>query len=107
MSIKTISIDLDLNLDGMEGAIAKMAEEKVVEKVAADAEGLIFTHRNSWSTWRQPNNPSSRDGVNEPVIEVIKEFMNENKEEIIKRVSDNLTKRLAMSKGFKELKEGL
>jgi len=105
MNTKKISVDFDLNFEAVENAIVKKAEEALIKKVRDDAETIIFEHRWAYDPYRQPNDPSSRTGVNEPIIDIIKEFMNDNKEEIIKRVSDNLTKRLAMSKGYKDLKE--
>ena len=104
---KKVTIDFNVDIDPLSERIAKKAEESLVDYIKQSAETIIFKHSNYYTTYRQPNDPSSRSGVNEPIMEIIKQFMDENKDEIIDRVAKNLTKRMAMTKEAKLLKEKL
>ena len=100
-----VNFDIDIDMSMIKKNIIKKAEERVVSEVAKDIETIIFSHHNSFSTWKQNNEINLRNGINEPVKELIVEFMEKYKDEIIKRTADNLTKRLVMSKEIKELKK--
>lgn len=107
MDMKKITVDFEMDFSKIEESLAAKAEKELIEKVTDAAETMIFSHRNYYSTYNQPKDRSTRNGINEPIVDIIKEFMNDNKEEIIERVAQNLTKRLAMGNGFKNLKNSM
>ena len=100
-----VNFDIDLDLSMIKKNIIEKVEERVVSDVAKNIETIMFSHRNSYSTWKQNNEINLRNGINEPVKELIVEFMEKYKDEIIQRTAENLTRRLAMSKDIKELKK--
>lgn len=103
MDKKRIIIDFDVNIDPISETIAKKAEEELIEKLKEHAETMVFTHRNAYSIFRQPNDPSLRNGIQDEMKDIIIKFMENNKDEIVKRTSENLAKRLAMSKAGKAI----
>ena len=107
MDKKRILIDFDVNIDPVSEAIVKKAEEELIKKLSYHAETMVFTHEHAYSNYRQPNDPASRNGLQDEMKDIIVQFMENNKEEIIKRTSENLAKRLAMSKAGKAILDKL
>lgn len=106
MANQKVSIEFDVNVDPLSDILSKKAEEELVKKLVGMAETMVFDHKGyGYGAYRQPNNPSSRSGINEPMKEIIVKFMEDNKEEIIARTAENLTRRLANSKACKGMLE--
>ena len=100
-----VNFDIDIDLLQMRKSIIKKAEDQIINVITKDIETIMFSHRNSFSVYRQDTDVERRNGINEPVKDIIVEFMEKYKEEIINRTADTLTKRLVMSKEIKELKK--
>lgn len=98
-----ISFDIELDDEFVAKRIADAARECLIKKVCEDAETIIFTHRDSYLGYRQRTDKETRNGLNEDIKNVIAKFMDDNKEEILNRVADNLTKRLANTKQAKAI----
>ena len=98
-----ISFDIELDDEFIAKRIADDARECLIKKVCEDAETIIFTHKDSYWGYRQRTDKESRNGLNEDIKDTIVKFMNDNKEEILNRASDNLAKRLANTKQAKAI----
>lgn len=101
--MKTVDISFDVDIKSLSKEIAKKAEEALVKKLCDCAEAMIFTHRNSYGGYRQNSDPSARNGLQDDMKLAIVDFMEKNKDEIIERTAENLTKRLASSKKGKAI----
>ncbi len=100
-----VNFDIDIDMSMIKKNIIKKAEEQVVNVITKDIETIMFSHSDSFSIYRQSTDAERRNGINEPVKEIIVEFMEKYKDEIIRRTADNLTKRMVMTKDIKELKK--
>lgn len=98
-----ISFDIELNDEFIAKRVADDARECLIKKVCEDAEAIIFTHRDSYYGYRQRTDEESRNGLNDDIKDILVKFMADNKEEILNRVSDNLTKRLANTRQAKAI----
>lgn len=101
--VKTVDISFDVDIKPLSKEIAKKAEKALVKKLCDCAEAMIFTHQDSYYGYQQRTDPSARNGLQDDMKLAIIDFMEKNKDEIIERTAENLTKRLASSKKGKAI----
>ena len=90
------NIAIEVEDERIKDTIESAARESLINKLVKDCEVAVFTHRQTWQSREATD--TNRDGITSYMVDIVDDFLERNKDEILDKAANRLSEKLLRTK---------